>query len=147
MRGSLKKNPDSKIYADGRTYDNKLYTFKEIDYRETWVDLDIIVKKLDKKAMWGNIESNREILNKEGNKILDSNGFEIDENSFIMQDINPAVQAKDGEEQMIPLILDKNGNAGYPSKSLRGLKPDGILTERALASHRGLPGQAPAIDD
>jgi len=43
MRGTLKKNTDSKIYADGRTYDNKLYTFKEIDYRETWHDLDIIV--------------------------------------------------------------------------------------------------------
>ena len=50
MRGSLKKNPDSKIYADGRTYDNKLYTFKEIDYRETWNDLDIYVKKLAKTA-------------------------------------------------------------------------------------------------
>ena len=33
MRGILKSNKNSKIYADGRTYDNKLYTFKEIDYR------------------------------------------------------------------------------------------------------------------
>jgi len=32
MRGVLLTNPDSKIYADGRTYDNKLYTFKECDY-------------------------------------------------------------------------------------------------------------------
>lgn len=42
MRGTLKKNPDSKIYADGRTYDSKLYTFQEIDYRDVWHDLDII---------------------------------------------------------------------------------------------------------
>ena len=33
MRGILKKNRDSKIYAEGRTYDNKLYTFRESDYR------------------------------------------------------------------------------------------------------------------
>jgi hypothetical protein len=43
MRGILMSNKNSKIYADGRTYDNKLYTFKEIDYREVWLDLDIIV--------------------------------------------------------------------------------------------------------
>ena len=36
MRGVLKTNKDSKIYADGRTYDNKLYTFKECNYTETW---------------------------------------------------------------------------------------------------------------
>ena len=142
MRGSLKKNPESKIYADGRTYDNKLYTFKEIDYRETWNDLDIIVKKLNQKNNWENIQSNREILNKEGDKLLDSNGFEVDEKSFVVQDINPAVQSKDGEEQQIPLVLGIEKNAGYPRKSLRGGK-DGILTERAQALASGkvtIPG-------
>jgi hypothetical protein len=44
MRGILKSNKDSKIYADGRTYDNKLYTFKENDYRTIWNVLDIQVK-------------------------------------------------------------------------------------------------------
>jgi hypothetical protein len=32
MRGTLRKNKESKIYADGRTYDGKLYTFKECEY-------------------------------------------------------------------------------------------------------------------
>ena len=60
-----------------------MYTFKEIDYRETWNDLDIIVKKLDKKNNWGNLHTNREIAAKEGDKLLDSNGFEVGENSFL----------------------------------------------------------------
>ena len=59
MRGILKSNTKSKIYADGRTYDNKLYTFKEIDYRQVWLDLDIIVQKIDEKHNWNNIESER----------------------------------------------------------------------------------------
>jgi len=59
MRGTLKKNLESKIYSDGRTYDSKLYTFKEIDYKETWHELDIIVQKLNAKNNWNNLPSNR----------------------------------------------------------------------------------------
>ena len=44
MRGILNKNKESKIYADGKTYDNKLYTFKECDYKTIWLALDIMVK-------------------------------------------------------------------------------------------------------
>lgn len=47
MRGTLKKNKESKVYADGRTYDGKLYTFKECDYHDVWVSLDVMVKELD----------------------------------------------------------------------------------------------------
>jgi hypothetical protein len=47
MRGILNRNKDSKIYADGRTYDSKLYTFKECDYRHIWHALDIMVKNID----------------------------------------------------------------------------------------------------
>ena len=47
MRGILKTNKDSKIYADGRTYDGKLYTFKECNYEKVWHSLDIMAKKLD----------------------------------------------------------------------------------------------------
>jgi hypothetical protein len=47
MRGVLKTNQESKVYADGRTYDNKLYTFKEADYFEIWHNLDIMAKRLD----------------------------------------------------------------------------------------------------
>jgi len=47
MRGVLRQNKESKIYADGRTYDGKLYTFRECDYQSTWYQLDIMAKKLD----------------------------------------------------------------------------------------------------
>ena len=79
MRGILKSNKNSKIYADGRTYDNKLYTFKEIDYREVWLDLDVIVQKIDDKHNWKNIQSGRENPEKQNHegKTLDSNGMEI----------------------------------------------------------------------
>ena len=51
MRGVLKQNEDSKIYADGRTYDGKLYTFKECNYLEVWHQLDIMAKKLDSNSV------------------------------------------------------------------------------------------------
>jgi len=44
MKGILVKNKDSKIYSEGRTYDSKLYTFKETNYRGLWHSLDIMVK-------------------------------------------------------------------------------------------------------
>lgn len=47
MRGVLIKNKESKIYTEGRTYDDKLYTFRECDYRTVWSSLDIMVKKQD----------------------------------------------------------------------------------------------------
>lgn len=57
MRGILLRNKESKIYADGRTYDSKLYTFKECDYRQIWHTLDIMVKVLDStKPLIKNIE-------------------------------------------------------------------------------------------
>ena len=46
MRGILKSNPDSRIYADGKTYDGKLYTFKESDFKEVWLQLDVKALKL-----------------------------------------------------------------------------------------------------
>ena len=51
MRGVLKSNRDSKIYADGRTYDNKLYTFKECDYGDVWYSLDVMSKKLSAQTV------------------------------------------------------------------------------------------------
>jgi len=55
MRGVLKTNPDSKVYADGRTYDTKLYTFKECDYFDIWQNLDIMAKRLDTSKTVQNI--------------------------------------------------------------------------------------------
>ena len=60
MRGILQKNKESKIYSDGKTYDSKLYTFKECDYRAVWLALDIMVKKLDEKNTIRNLPSARE---------------------------------------------------------------------------------------
>ena len=85
IRGILLRNKESKIYSDGRTYDNKLYTFKESNYRKMWINMDIIVKKLNEKNNWQNLSSERRYQNKSvsnvDDKILDSNGFEINLNA------------------------------------------------------------------
>lgn len=51
MRGILKRNRESKIYADGRTYDGKLYTFRECNYHSIWYQLDIMAKKLEANSV------------------------------------------------------------------------------------------------
>ena len=51
MRGIMKKNKESKIYADGRTYDGKLYTFKECDYVSVWDSLEVLAKKMDNTSV------------------------------------------------------------------------------------------------
>ena len=51
MRGVLKTNRESKIYADGRTYDSKLYTFKECNYEQVFYCLDIMAKRLEKGSV------------------------------------------------------------------------------------------------
>lgn len=88
MKGIPVKNKTSKIYSEGRTYDNKLYTFQENDHRNMWSQLDVVVKKLTDKNNWRNLPSERlaqqsyqiegqAILNSRGGKVLDSNGFEM----------------------------------------------------------------------
>ena len=61
MRGVLTKNRQSKIYSEGRTYDNKLYTFQENDHRNMWYQLDIIVKPLGEKNSWKNLPTDRNL--------------------------------------------------------------------------------------
>ena len=46
IRGKLKRNPDSRIAADGKTYDNKFYTFKETNYVEVFDELHIKTEAL-----------------------------------------------------------------------------------------------------
>lgn len=70
MRGILTRNKESKIYADGKTYDGKLYTFKECDYKYVWLQLDIMVKHLDEKTVLKNIPSSRENKTK-NNQMID----------------------------------------------------------------------------
>lgn len=74
----MKANSNSKIFSEGKTYDNnKLYTFRECDYRELWVNLDIVVKKLAPNSGIKNITENseRQGFNFE-DQPLDSNGLD-----------------------------------------------------------------------
>jgi hypothetical protein len=100
MRGILNRNKESKVQSDGRTYDSKLYTFKEIDYRTVWFDLDIVIQKLQDDNKWGNVSSLRGKADI-GEKILDSQGQEID---YGMQQDNMAPDFSD-QNDVIPLIL------------------------------------------
>lgn len=45
LKGVRKHNPNSSIIVDGTTYDGKLHTFKEIDYKSQFEFLNIFVKK------------------------------------------------------------------------------------------------------
>jgi hypothetical protein len=45
IKGALRPNNNSKIFADGQTFDGKLYTFKETDYKSSFEYLNIFVKK------------------------------------------------------------------------------------------------------
>jgi len=52
LKGKLKRNEESKIFADGTTYDGKLYTFKETNYQKAFDSLDIMTKViLDRKIV------------------------------------------------------------------------------------------------
>ena len=44
LKGKLRFKEESKIYGEGKTYDGKLYTFKETDYKNAFDQLDILVK-------------------------------------------------------------------------------------------------------
>lgn len=44
MQGILRRKSDSKVNSSGRSYDKKLYTFKEMDYYTDWINLKIEVK-------------------------------------------------------------------------------------------------------
>lgn len=37
---------DSRVYAEGRTYDGKLYTFKETNYQKAFEQLEVMVKRI-----------------------------------------------------------------------------------------------------
>lgn len=45
LKGVRKSNAASRIISDGTTYDNKLHTFCEIDYKTQFQVLNIFVKK------------------------------------------------------------------------------------------------------
>lgn len=45
LKGAFKHNSNSRVIVDGYTFDSKLYTFKELDYRRQLDHLNIFVKK------------------------------------------------------------------------------------------------------
>ena len=49
LKGSLKRDNNVKIFADGQTFDGKLYTFKEINYQTEFDHLNLFVKKKEEQ--------------------------------------------------------------------------------------------------
>ena len=45
FKGALKRDSDVKIFAEGQSYDGKLYTFKELNYQTEFEYLNLFVKK------------------------------------------------------------------------------------------------------
>ena len=62
IKGALKPNNNSKIFVDGQTFDKKLYTFKETDYKQAFMYLNIFVKKKAADELFSNNSKEEEIL-------------------------------------------------------------------------------------
>ena len=60
LKGQLKSNARTNIYADGQTYDQKLYTFEEINYKKEFISLNIFIKRAEYVGI-GSRESNQEV--------------------------------------------------------------------------------------
>ena len=45
LKGQLKGSNNIKVYADGQTYDSKLYTFEELNYKREFNYLNIFIKR------------------------------------------------------------------------------------------------------
>lgn len=61
MKGTLKRTVDNKVNSTGKSYDQQMYTFKEMDYKKDWVDLAILVKEtqlLDQPSASSDVENN-----------------------------------------------------------------------------------------
>ena len=72
-RGILINKTNSRISGEGKTYDNKLYTFKEADYKTMWENFELLVKHLDKKFTLRNITEGEE----EEANVVDTGNQEI----------------------------------------------------------------------
>jgi hypothetical protein len=55
MNGTLKFNVNSRVYSEDRTYDSKLHTFKEMNYKKEWQLFKLIVRKIDNTHKLENI--------------------------------------------------------------------------------------------
>eukprot|EP00347_Sterkiella_histriomuscorum_P016676 403352282 len=46
LKGKLMNKDDSRVFAEGKTYDGKLYTFKETNYVKAFENLEVMVKRI-----------------------------------------------------------------------------------------------------
>lgn len=47
LKGQLRCSTQTKVYADGQTYDDKLYTLEELNYKKEFNYLNIFVKRVE----------------------------------------------------------------------------------------------------
>jgi hypothetical protein len=69
LKGVLKKNVNSRVIADGNTFDNKLYTFQELDYKTHFEFLNIFVKKHVEKRV-ENISCNESLHSEASSELV-----------------------------------------------------------------------------
>eukprot|EP00826_Nyctotherus_ovalis_P011959 TRINITY_DN13118_c0_g1_i11.p1 TRINITY_DN13118_c0_g1~~TRINITY_DN13118_c0_g1_i11.p1 ORF type:complete len:370 (+),score=88.07 TRINITY_DN13118_c0_g1_i11:121-1230(+) len=60
-KGVLANKKDSRITGEGRTYDSKLYTFKEANYNIVWETLELLAKPLDRNNNFQNISKDESV--------------------------------------------------------------------------------------
>jgi hypothetical protein len=68
LKGKLRLHEESKVFGDGKTYDGKLYTFKETNYGKTFETLDIMVKQM-KEIKIKNISHNPSEMSSESQEL------------------------------------------------------------------------------
>lgn len=56
LKGRMNLNKDSKLYCEGKTYDGKLYTFKETNYQKAFEQLHILAKHIKDQKFQNNSE-------------------------------------------------------------------------------------------
>ncbi len=61
LKGQFRSNNRTKIYADGQTYDQKLYTFEEINYEKEFINLNIFVKRVESSIQSVSMEDKESI--------------------------------------------------------------------------------------
>lgn len=57
LKGQFKEDPSIKVVSEGQTYDDKLYTFNEINYGNEFAQLIIFTKEIDELRDFKNIPS------------------------------------------------------------------------------------------
>ena len=51
LKGKLVNKDDSRVFSEGKTYDGKMYSFKEANYSKTFDGLEIMVKRVKEQKI------------------------------------------------------------------------------------------------